>query len=125
MKERINEYLMQNKTIDFKDLLFSLIDERKLTDSEVYKRAGIDRKTFSKIRCIDHYIPHKNNVIKLCLSLSLSLEETTELLSSAGYQLSTNNNFDLIVRYFIERGIYDFDLINDYLDSFAGSVLEW
>ena len=123
MKERINEYLMQNKTIEFKDLLFSLIDERKLTDSEVYKRAGIDRKTFSNIRCIDHYIPHKNNDIKLCLSLSLSLEETTELLSSAGYQLSTNNNFDLIVRYFIERGIYDFDLINDYLDSFAGTVL--
>ena len=125
MKERINEYLMQNKTIEFKDLLFSLIDERKLTDSEVYKRAGIDRKTFSKIRCIDHYIPHKNNDIKLCLSLSLSLEETTELLSSAGYQLSTNNNFDLIVRYFIERGIYDFGLINDYLDSFAGTVLNW
>ena len=37
MKERINEYLMQNKTIEFKDLLFSLIDERKLTDSEVRK----------------------------------------------------------------------------------------
>ena len=46
MKERINVYLMQNKTIVFKDLFFSLFDERKLTDSEVYKRAGIDRKTF-------------------------------------------------------------------------------
>lgn len=125
MKEKINEYLMQNKTIEFKDLLFSFIDEKKLRDSEVYKKAGIDRKTFSKIRCINHYIPKKNNVIKLCLSLSLDLDQTIELLSSAGYQLSTNNNFDLIIRYFIERGIYDLDLINDYLDIFVDTILNW
>ena len=123
MEEKINEYLKQNKTDEFKNLLFSIIDEKQLKDSDVYKKAGIDRKMFSKIRCIHHYIPKKNNVIKLCLSLSLDLDQTNQLLASAGYQLSTNNNFDLIIRYFIEKGIYDFDLINDYLYAFQCTVL--
>lgn len=123
MKEKINEYLKQNKTTEFKDLLFSFIDEKQLTDSEVYKKAGIDRKIFSKIRCINHYIPKKDNIIKLCLSLSLDIAESKELLSSAGYQFSTNNNFDLIICYFIENRIYDFDLINNYLYAYTNTIL--
>ena len=123
MEEKINEYLKQNKTDEFKNLLFSIIDEKQLKDSDVYKKAGIDRKMFSKIRCVHHYNNKKNNVIKLCLSLSLDLDQTNQLLASAGYQLSTNNNFDLIIRYFIEKGIYDFDLINDYLYAFQCTVL--
>ena len=124
MKDEINKYLEQNKTSEFKSLLFSFIDEKNLNDSEVYKRVGIDRKIFSKIRCISHYIPKKNNVIKLCLSLSLDMDETNKLLSSAGYQFIRNDNFDLIICYFIEKKIYDIDLINSYLDSYTGTVLD-
>lgn len=124
MKDEINKYLGQNKTSEFKSLLFSFIDEKNLNDSEVYKRVGIDRKIFSKIRCIPHYIPKKNNVIKLFLSLSLDMDETNKLLSSAGYQFIRNDNFDLIICYFIEKEIYDIDLINSYLDSYTGTVLD-
>ena len=123
MKEELSKYLEQNKTDEFKELLFSIIDKKQYKDSDVYKKARIDRKTFSKIRCLDHYIPCKNNIIKLCLSLSLDIEGTKELLNSAGYQLSTNNNLDLIVSFFIKKNIFDIDLINTYLYALEGSIL--
>ncbi len=123
MKEELSKYLEQNKTDEFKELLFSIIDKKQYKDSDVYKKARIDRKTFSKIRCLDHYIPCKNNIIKLCLSLSLDIEGTKELLNSAGYQLSTNNNLDLIVSFFIKKNIFDIDLINTYLYALEGTIL--
>ena len=123
MKEELSKYLEQNKTDEFKELLFSIIDKKQYKDSDVYKKARIERKTFSKIRCLDHYIPCKNNIIKLCLSLSLDIEGTKELLNSAGYQLSTNNNLDLIVSFFIKKNIFDIDLINTYLYALEGTIL--
>lgn len=123
MKEELSKYLEQNKTDEFKELLFSIIDKKQYKDSDVYKKARIDRKTFSKIRCLDHYIPCKNNIIKLCLSLSLDIESTKELLNSAGYQLSTNNNLDLIVSFFIKKNIFDIDFINTYLYALEGTIL--
>ena len=117
MNNKIKEYLNQNKSLTFNSLLFSYIDDG------VYKRADIDRKLFSKIRCNSNYIPKKNTVIKLCLSLSLDKNRFNNLLSSAGYSLSKNNNFDLVISYCIENNIYDINVINDYLYTYAGVIL--
>ena len=123
MYKYLNEYLNQNKSISFSDLLFQFIDKSGLTDSEVYNRVNIDRRLFSKIRCNENYIPKKDNIIKLCLSLRLNFEDTSKLLGSAGYILSTTNNFDLILLYCIENNIYDINIINDYLFTYTNTVL--
>jgi len=125
MENIITKYLNQNKTFSFSELLFSFIDKRGLTDSEVYKKVSIDRKLFSKIRCNENYIPRKENVIKLCLALSLNKEEFDKLLSSAGYSLATNNNFDLIISFCIENNIYDINIVNDYLYTYTNTILNW
>ena len=119
----ITKYLNQNKSLSFNQLLFSYIDRSGLTDAEVYKKVYIDRKLFSKIRCDENYIPRKNNIIKLGIALSLNKTELSLLLNSAGYSLSTTNNFDLIISFCVENGIYDIDVINDYLYNFGGTVL--
>lgn len=121
----ITKYLNQNISSSFSELLFSYIDKKGLTDTEVYKKVNIDRKLFSKIRCNESYIPRKDNVIKLGLSLSLQKEEIDNLLSSAGYSLSTNNKFDLVILFCIENKIYDLNIINDYLYTFTNTVLNW
>ena len=125
MNTKIQKYLNQFKTSSFSELLFSYIDSSGLTDTDVYKKVFIDRKLFSKIRCNENYIPKKENIIKLGLSLSLSKEDMNKLLSSAGYSLSTTNDFDLIISFCIENNIYDITVVNDYLYTFGNTILNW
>ena len=98
----------------FSDYLFRLIDEKGLKDSEVYKKANLDRKLFSKIRSGSYHIG-KMSAIALALALELDKKEAEKLLSKAGYSLSNAILFDVIISYFLEQRVYDFFTINDIL----------
>lgn len=103
----------------FCDKLFHLIHEKNLDDVDVYKRANLDRKHFSKIRSNVDYKPTKKTALALAIALHLNLDETADLLARAGLALSPSNKGDLIVSYFIERGKYDIWEINSYLFKFG------
>ena len=122
MNTKIIEYLNCNKSMNFNELLFSLIDESGHKDSEIYKKVDIDRKLFSKIRCNDNYIPRKNVIIKLCLALELERADFDKLLNSAGYSLS-NSKFDKIVSYCLDNNVYDLGQVNEYLYTFCNASL--
>lgn len=78
---------------------------------ELYAHAGITRQHFSKIKSNVNYQPSKETA----LVLRLLLDETKDLIGSAGFTLSRSSKRDLIVEYFIREGIYDLDAINDIL----------
>lgn len=122
MKNNIEEYLNHNRSEDFKNLLFSYIDRSGYEDSDIYKKAGIDRKLFSKIRCIKGYVPSKKTIIKLGIALHLNKKNLNSLLNSAGYTLTMNDTFDLIISYSLDNNIYDFDIINNYLYTYAKAI---
>lgn len=96
----------------FMEMVFSFADEKNMTDVEVQKKANIDRKAFSKLKCGTTKNPSKSTALALAVALELSLDETKDLLSRAGYALSPCSRQDLIVQYFIERKAYDVFAIN-------------
>ena len=114
----INTYIDENKDEDFNKLLFKYIDERNLTDSEVYNKVHIDRRLFSKIRSNNEYHPSKETVLLLGLSLELNEDEILELLDSAAYTLPKNNNYDLIMRFCFKEGIYKLKDVNELLAAY-------
>ncbi|MBQ5471288.1 MAG: hypothetical protein IIT58_04705, partial [Treponema sp.] len=83
----INEFIQQSDDI-LQDNIRKIILSKQLDEVEVYKKADIDRKLFSKIRTQPDYHPNKNTLLKLCLAMNLDTDETESLLKSAGYSLS-------------------------------------
>ena len=110
--QRTIEDVLAEKSSSFQQMLWMYIDRKGMTDVEVYRKANIDRKLFSKIRCNEGYKPGKRTIVALAIALELHISETVDLLARAELAFSPCNPFDKIVRYYIENQVYDIYTIN-------------
>jgi len=115
--------VLERKAETFSSMLLRLIDEKELKDSDVYKRANIDRRLFSKIRGDEDYVPSKKTAISFCLALQLEMDEAKKLLETAGYALSASSRFDLIIMYLIEHREFNIQFANIVLDDYGEGTL--
>jgi O-acetyl-ADP-ribose deacetylase (regulator of RNase III) len=123
LKAKNLDDLMNRLDEPFSDTLLKLIDAKGKTDVEVYKRANLDRKLFSKIRTGKGYTPKKPTILALAVALELTLDETDDLLERAGYALSHASKFDVIVEFFIVKGNYNIFEINEVLFQYDQPLL--
>ena len=98
--------------MSFQELLFHWIDERGEKDTDVYRRANLDRKLFSKIRSTKDYHPKKDTAVSLAFALRLNLDDAMDLIGRAGYAFSPASRRDLILEYCLEHEIYDLFDVN-------------
>ena len=107
----------------FQQRLFKLIDESGMDDVSVYKKANIDRKVFSRIRCKEDYKPKKKTAVAFAIALELDMPTMLDLLSRAEIAFSPSNKFDLIITYFITNKVYDIFEINAALFKYGQPIL--
>ena len=113
--------LLKRRQESFRELLFRLMDETGESDAEIYRRAGLDRRYFAKIR--GGSIPLKDTVMALCLALKLDEDRATDLMTRAGYAFSDASRRDVIVRFCLEHEIYDLMDVNEVLDHYSERLL--
>ncbi|MDO5096131.1 MAG: macro domain-containing protein [Peptostreptococcaceae bacterium] len=110
--------LLKDLDAGFSETLLRLIDLTGKKDSEIYKKANVDRKLFSKIRNNINYRPSKTTALAFAFALELDIDETKDFIARAGFALSRSSKFDVIVEYFLVHGNYNVYELNEVLFAF-------
>ncbi len=110
--------LLKDLDAGFSEMLLQLIDRTGKKDSEIYKKANVDRKLFSKIRNNMDYKPSKTTALAFAFALELDVDETKDFISRAGFALSHSSKFDVIVEYFLVNRNYNVFELNEVLFAF-------
>ena len=115
--------LLKDLDAGFSETLLKLIDRTGKKDSEIYKKANVDRKLFSKIRNNIDYKPSKTTALAFAFALELDIDETKDFIGRAGFALSHSSKFDVIVEYFLINRNYNIYELNEVLFAFDQPLL--
>ena len=110
--------MLKDLDAGFSETLLQLIDRTGKKASEIYKKANVDRKLFSKIRNNMDYRPSKTTALAFAFALELDVDETKDFISRAGFALSHSSKFDVIVEYFLVNRKYNVFELNEVLFAF-------
>jgi hypothetical protein len=124
ISDLMSGFVKKNRRYEtFAFMLDKLREEKGLSPAELYKRAWIDKRLYSKIMSTGNYKPAKNTAIAFGLALRLAADEFTAFLGNAGFALSDSSIFDLVIRFCVEQEIFDLHDVNALLLQVDQKVL--
>ena len=106
----------------FSSLVLNHMAVKMISPSTFCRRAGIDRKLFSKLKTDFCYSPKKDTAIRYCFALQLSLDDANALLKSAGFALSNSSSYDLAIQYCLEHRVHELAAVNMLLEALDEKV---
>lgn len=106
LDKKLDERL-KHRSDTYSEYLLYLIESKGMKNADVYHRAIVDKRYFSKIKNNKYFHPEKIKALCLCVGARLNLDETKDLLARAGYALSPCDLTDIIFSFYIEHKHYD------------------
>ena len=124
ISDEASKFIKKNKQLGgFSHTLDKKRKEKKLTPAELYKKANIDRRQYSRLMGPERRHPSMNTVISFAITLRLNREEFDELLQTAGYALSNSSSRDVCIMFCLENSIYGIDDVNALLFAIGAAPL--
>lgn len=102
----------------FSSEVIRIMDQKYSKPSAFYHAAGMDKRTFHKIKTDYGYKPSRKTALQCCVGLQLIPKEAEDLLGLAGFSLSPSEPYDLILRFCLEKKIWDLEDINYMLSLY-------
>jgi DNA-binding Xre family transcriptional regulator len=111
------QYTIDNQQT-FPMVLQKYVELKKIKKhKDMCKSIGMKPDTFSSLLCGKYRAVKKDNVLRLCVGLHLSVSEAEELLNSAGFMLSNAIMTDVVIKAFLWNRIYGVVAINMELEE--------
>lgn len=104
----------------FSQFIHDYISTKKLKASDIYKRAGIDRKHFSKLQS-GKCNPRFDTSVQLAFGFSLTSDEASDFLQSARYSFK-GSELDNEIKRLLDKKV-DFDTANNEIFQKYGKTL--
>lgn len=101
--------------LSFCEEVFKIMEKHGMTSSQVYSGVFMSRQDFSRVTNPNCKSVTRKMAWWIIIGLHCSLEEADEVLFSAGY-VRRKSKLDLTMQFFIERGNYDIEAIDDALE---------
>ncbi len=114
---------IEQRDAGFVECVNTIMIEKNLSNVDVYRKANIDRRMFSKLMNGEIKKPSKNMVLALIVGLQLELSRVRAFMALANYAYNPSEKTDIIVFYNLEKGIYDIDVINGDLFDYGQECL--
>jgi len=120
------EYKREEKKQIFTEYLKDVLPEFGMTVEDLVKKTCLNRSIKNDIikSCeAEPFRPDKNTVLRMGIAMQMYVDEIETLLDAAGFTLSRSDKKDLIVKYHINKKIYDIDKIDKYVYKETGKSL--
>jgi len=122
----LDEYIKKEKNQIFTRYLMERLVERDLSTKGLYKLAGLYRSIKQKIEVssdLDPYKPDKDTVIKMGMGMQMDFDEMSKMLAAAGFALSKNDRKDIVIKFCIDKKIYNRDEVDALVYEITGKSL--